>query len=236
MITYTRDRVGNILSTGGSLTRNVHYVLPLQRNGKPVKTAFQYYQDGRTFNYTDNLGNAETLDYDVYRRRTRVTDARGGIREYNYDDSGAMTQLKEPDGALMRFDNSADGLRNQRTDPLGYATQYSYRLDKAFTGLSDTGGQVSLQRNALAQNIAMTYGPYDQLASITDAKGVTTSMGFYTTAGTCSFIGRPKELRISSLAGQSSVLLREFCWNTDGTLQSHKSKGSQKVSSCLPKT
>jgi len=30
------------------------------------------------FNYHDALGNTETLDYDLYRKSTRVTDPRGG--------------------------------------------------------------------------------------------------------------------------------------------------------------
>lgn len=46
------------------------------------------------------LNRGDTLDYDLYRKSTRVTDAKGYVREYFYDDNGRMTRLTEPDGGV----------------------------------------------------------------------------------------------------------------------------------------
>jgi YD repeat-containing protein len=195
-------------------------VQPLQRNGVYVKTTFNYYRNGRVFNYHDALGNTETLDYDLYRKSTRVTDTKGGIREYNYDADGRMTKLIESDGAVLIFENQGDGIRSKKYDGLGYASQYSYRLDKAFTGNSDTSGNVSREQDALNYTIDTTYGLYDQIASVKDKRGNITNTSYYTAAGACSVVGKPKALRISVLNGAANVLLKEWCWNANGTLQS----------------
>ncbi|WP_157748420.1 RHS repeat domain-containing protein [Thauera sinica] len=41
---------------------------------------------------TNGLGEGEFLDYDLFRRSTRVTDPRGGVRQYDYDENGRMTK------------------------------------------------------------------------------------------------------------------------------------------------
>ena len=103
----------------------LHEVIqPLQRNGQAVKTAFSYYRDGRVFDYRDALGHGETLDYDLYRKSTRVTDPNGGIREYDYDADGRMTKLAEADGARLLFENQGDAIRSKKYDALGYATSF----------------------------------------------------------------------------------------------------------------
>ncbi len=42
-----------------------------------------YYQNSRAFNYQNTLGHTETLDYDLYRKATRVTDPRGFILAFS---------------------------------------------------------------------------------------------------------------------------------------------------------
>nr|VFK39065.1 MAG: YD repeat-containing protein [Candidatus Kentron sp. SD]VFK43950.1 MAG: YD repeat-containing protein [Candidatus Kentron sp. SD] len=56
---------------------------PDHNNGQPVMA---------TFNYVDALGHTETLNYDLYRRRTRIVVAAFG--NYSYDDNGAMIELR----------------------------------------------------------------------------------------------------------------------------------------------
>ena len=79
----------------------------------------RYRQKDRYRVYTFHKGfNGETMDYDLYRKSTRVTDPRGFIREYEYDGNGLMTKLTEPDGGIQRFDNTSDLLRYKKTDAL----------------------------------------------------------------------------------------------------------------------
>ena len=209
--------------TGTTASHNLKdVILPELRNGLAVKTTFAYYQNGKTFNYQNALAQSETLDYDLYRKTTRVTDPRGGIRQYQYDSSGRMTKLIEPDGAELLFENSPDGLRNKKYDGLGYATAYSYRNDKALTGASDTSGNVTREQAPLGFTLDYAYGPFDQIASVKDKLGRITSTTYYTAAGTCAVIGKPNTISIATLNGALNVALRSYCWNPDGTLASQK--------------
>ena len=81
--------------------------------------AFDYYQNSRAFLQTNSFDQGDTLDYDLYRKSTRVTDPRGGIREYFYDDNGRMTQLVEPDGGVLLFENQGDAIRSKKYDAQG---------------------------------------------------------------------------------------------------------------------
>ncbi|AEG00386.1 RHS repeat-associated core domain-containing protein [Methylomonas methanica] len=225
---YAYDASGNLLSVTDPLnqihpyTYNGHLLhevtQPLLRDNQSVKTTFNYYQNGRVFNYHNTVNQTETLDYDLYRQTTRVTDPRGGIREYHYDADGRMTKLTEPDKAILRFENQADGIRNKKYDALGYATTYSYRMDKAFTGASDSFGNVTREQDALNQTLDTGYGPYDQVASIKDKRGTVTTTAFYSTTGACALSGKPQSVTVSALNSQTNVKLRDYCWNADGTL------------------
>ena len=190
---------------------------PLTRNGIPVQTTFAYYRNGKTFNDHDALGNTETLDYDLYRKSTRVTDPRGGIRDYEYDASGRLTKLTEADNAILQFQSQADGLRYSKRDGQGYPTQYSYRSDKSFNTASDTFGQVTREQDALGQTLDTSYGPYDQVASVKDKRGTVMSTTYASTTSGCDYANRPQETRISALNGAANVLLSSYCWNPDGT-------------------
>jgi RHS repeat-associated protein len=208
------------------ITHNLQSVeKPLLRNGLKVKTTFTYYQNGRTFSDSDGMGNTETLDYDLFRSVTRVTDPRGGVRHYHYDASGALLQLTQADGSIQKFQNSAtDGLRYSKTDGLGHVTRYSYHTDNSFGTASNTGGNITLEQDALNNRIFTTYGPFDQVASSRDRRGNTTSTTFYSEAGTCAAIGKPHTVSIDKLTvngvPKSNVVLKIYCWNADGTLRS----------------
>ncbi|MDY6868569.1 MAG: RHS repeat domain-containing protein, partial [Chloroflexota bacterium] len=88
------DAAGNLVSVTNPLSQTTTYtyadsshllkdmVLPADRNGDHVTTTFAYYRNHKAFYYANQKGETETLDYDLYRQRTRVTDPRGFIREY----------------------------------------------------------------------------------------------------------------------------------------------------------
>lgn len=209
VLTYAYDAPKHLLT---------EVVQPLQRDGQPVKTVFKYYQNGRAFQQTNSLGQGDTLDYDLYRKSTRVTDARGFVREYFYDENGRMTQLREPDGGVLLFENQGDAIRSKKYDALGYATTYSYRADKAFTGTSDQFGNVTREQDALNRTVDMTYGPLDQVATTKDKRGTTSTTTFATSTSGCDYTNRPRETRISALSGSTNVLLASQCWNGNATL------------------
>ncbi|MDP2834020.1 MAG: DUF6531 domain-containing protein, partial [Pseudomonadota bacterium] len=206
----------------------LHEVIqPLARDGQAVKTVFTYYENARGYTQTDGLGQGDTLDYDLFRKSTRVTDSLGRSRDYHYDENGRMTRLTEPDGGILLFDNQGDAIRSKKYDALGYATTYSYRADKAFTGVSDSFGNVTRERDALGNNIDTTYGALDQIASVTDKRGTVSTTAYATattaTASTCGdYTQRPRETRISTLNGSADVLLASQCWNPDATLSTSR--------------
>jgi len=195
-------------------------IQPLQRNGQTVKTTFNYYRNGKTFNYHNALGHTETLSYDLYRKSTRVTDPRGGVREYSYDADGRMTKLTEPDGAVLIFENQGDGIRNKKYDALGYATTYSYRSDRSFDGSSDINGNVSRERDALNHDINTDYGLYDQVSAVKDKNGHNRRTVYAATttatAALCGDVqGKAKETR-ADVSGQLDVLLTSHTYDEFG--------------------
>lgn len=232
--TFGYDAAGNLTSKVNPLNQTLTYtydtakhlltgiVKPVLRDGQSVKTQFKYYENGRTFQQTNSFGQGDTLDYDLYRKSTRVTDARGGVREYFYDDNGRMTQLTEPDGAVLLFENQADAIRSKKYDALGYATTYSYRADRAFTGNADTFGNVTREQDALNRTVDLTYGPLDQTATAKDKRGTVSTTSYATSTGACDYNRRPRETRLSALSGSANVLLSSACWNSNATLNTSR--------------
>ncbi|MEW6401338.1 MAG: RHS repeat-associated core domain-containing protein [Chloroflexota bacterium] len=230
---YTYDTSGNLASVTNPLSKTVSYsyhsgthnlnevTLPELRDGAQVKTAFTYYRNGKTFDYSNSLGHTETMDYDLYRKITRVTDPREFIREYEYDPNGCMTKLTEPDGGVLRFDNTSDFLRCKKTDALNYATTYSYRIDHALSGSSDTGGNVTQEKDPLTYTLEYNYGIYDQVIHSKDKNGKGRTMSYYTTTNpsTGALYGKLQSITLDSLNGTANVLLQSYTYNSDGTLR-----------------
>jgi len=231
---YAYDTYGNLQSVTNPIPKTIQYAysppgghnlalvtLPESRGGTPVATTFNYYQNGKTFNYSNSLGHTETMDYDLYRKSTRVTDPRGFIREYEYDSNGLMTKLTEPDNGIHQFNNTSDMLRYKKTDGLGYNTTYSYRTDHAVTGASDTGGNVTQETDTLTNTLQYGYGVYDQVTTIKDKNGNTRTMAYYATtnASTGAVAGKLQSVTLGSLNGTANVLLQSYTYNPDGTVK-----------------
>jgi RHS repeat-associated protein len=194
-------------------------ILPTLRNGQNVQTAFQYYRNGRAFSQKNALGQGENLEYDLFRRRTSVTDPRGAVRAHTYDANGALTQLEEPDGGVLLFSNQSDGLRYQKYDAQGYATNYSYRSDRSFNSASDNGGNVTREHDATAHDIDTDYGIYDQVAAVKDKNGHNRRFVYATatnaTACGGDIKGKLKESR-ADLNGQLDMLLAQYYYDSFG--------------------
>jgi len=165
------DAQGRLTSAANPLTQANTYTyhgethridkIAKPRNNGENHTNFNYYQNGRAFNYTTALGQTETLDYDLYRKRTRITNPKGDVTEHHYDANGALVKLRHPNGGILLFGNTEDGLRNQKIDALGFETNYLYNTD----------GQVTLETDALNQTIEYSYGLFQQPTHIKDKNG-----------------------------------------------------------------
>lgn len=199
---------------------------PQSRGGQQRSMLFNYYENGRAYNYTDQLGNEESLIYDLFRRRTRVTNPRGFVTEHHYDENGALVKLKEPDNGLLLFENNEDGLRYLKYNALGHATRYSYHTSKEVTGIaSDTQGQVTREQDALGHTIDTDYGIFNQPTVIKDKNGNTFTTEYYTASDpqTDAVIGRPHR-RLAQTATvngvtHSNVVLEEYTYFPDGNFK-----------------
>jgi RHS repeat-associated protein len=181
---YAYDSGGNLASVTDPLSQVTTYqykpgthlvsgvIKPETRGNTHPQTQFSYYQNDRAFNYADALGEANTLDYDLFRKSTRITDPLGAVTEQYYDANGALTSLREPDGGLLYFQNSGDGLRWSKTDALGFNTSYSYRTDHTLTGgASDKDGLVTYEKDPRGNAVTTDYGIYDQVTRKVDKNG-----------------------------------------------------------------
>lgn len=234
--TYGYDASGRLTSASNPLSHTTSYtysddtnylnqiILPADRDSDgngDVTTSFAYYQNGKTFNNANAFGHGETIDYDLFRKSTRVTDPRGFIRTHHYSKDGAMTKLEEPDGAILRFKNNADGLRFSKLDGLGYETQYSYQSDRSLgEAASNTGGLVTLEQDALNNSVEFDYGVFDQPTRVQDKNGTEQTRSYYTTtnAGSGALADKLHQIR-ATVNGTANVLLSEYQYFADGNLK-----------------
>ncbi|VEN74187.1 hypothetical protein EPICR_30120 [Candidatus Desulfarcum epimagneticum] len=203
--------------------------LPETRGGgKKVKTTFEYYRNGKAFRYFNPFGETETLDYDLFRRRTRVTDPRGHVRTHHYDEKGSLTKLAEPDGGVLLFENNGDGLREEKIGPLGYVTQYSYMKDRSFPAesdaKSDNHGRVSKELDPLGHFIEYDYGIHDQPTRIRDKNGRDRVWAYYaaTSAATGAVKGKLERESIVEYPGTDeakTTVLKEYTYTPGGNLK-----------------
>ncbi len=211
------DTVSYTYHAGTNLLNEM--IMPESRSGQQAKTAFTYYRNNKAFTNANALGEGETVDYDLYRQRTRITDPRGFIRTHFYDKAnGALLKLDEPDGAILRFTNTTDAMRYSKTDGLGYTTQYSYQTSRAISAAAtDNFGRVSREVDALNQNVDTDYGIYDQATLTVNKRGIPATRSYYasTNIATNAVAGKLKEVR-TTVNGTPNVLLASYTYYATG--------------------
>lgn len=184
----------------------------------PTQTSYTYYRNNRAFQYYDELLNTTTMDYDLYRQSTQVTDPRGFVREYFYDrDNGGLVALNEPDGAMLKFQNTADGLRYKKTDGLGYSTQYSYRTDRTISAAaSNNFGRVSREMDPYGNTTDLDYGIYDQPTVTKNKRNNTSTRSYYATtvAASDAVAGKLQQVT-ATVNGVAGVMLESYKYYAD---------------------
>ena len=213
----------------GNGARVLKYLLkdiihPQDRNGKQKTMTFSYYENGQAYDYIDQNGSAESLIYDLFRRRTRVTNPRGLITEHYYDENGALVKFVKPDKGILLFENNEDGLRYIKHNALGQRTRYSYHSSRNLSGAaSDTNGQVTREENALGHTTDYNYGIHGQVTTVKDKNGNSFTNEYYSTnnATTGAVVGKLQRKTAASITVNgvvhNNVTLAEYQYNADGT-------------------
>jgi len=147
-------------------------------------TTYTYDSQNQPRSETDPLGVTTTYGYDANSNLTSSSRPLAGTADtqrtaYGYDPAkpGDLTSVIDPNGKTWTYAYDANGDRASQTDPLG---------DKQTFGYDPIGRQtssVSPRGNASGANPAdyittYTYDPLDDLKSITDPLGDTTSLDY----------------------------------------------------------
>ncbi|MCF6325589.1 MAG: DUF6531 domain-containing protein [Gammaproteobacteria bacterium] len=201
-------------------------VHPERRNGQNKRMKFSYYENDQAYAYVDTLDNIESVTYDLFRKRTRITNPRGFITEHYYDENGAMVKLVEPDKAILQFANNEDGLRYLKRDALGNATTYSYHSARTLAGAAtDTFGQVTREQDALGNTIDYTYGIYDQLTRVKNKNDIETVSNYYATTNlaTGALKGKLQDITLPTAkvngVDHVNVVIASYQYHADGTVK-----------------
>ncbi len=103
---------------------------------------------------------------------------------------------------------------------LNYTTSYSYRADRTLSGgASDTGGNVSLERDPLNYEVEYDYGLFDQVTRVRDKNGNERFYTYYPTTvpGTGAVRGRLE--KIEAMLGGVRTTLARYTYFDNGNLQ-----------------
>lgn len=143
-----------------------------------------YDSEGRETQKIDQLGNTISYGYDALGRLVTVTDALGGVTSYSYDQLGNKLTLKDAEGRVTKFDYNNISKLVKRTLPLGMFETFTYDgngnqlTHTGFNGqttnyLYDNNNRLKKKTYPDSSTVQYTYYPAGQIASVSDAQGVT---------------------------------------------------------------
>jgi RHS repeat-associated protein len=182
-------------------------------DGKGITTQYTYDGVGRLKTVTDNMPTqgVTKYDYDEVGNRIRQTDANVHATNYQYDQRGRRTQRTLPLGQSESYTYDANGNLTQRTDFNQRVTTYAY--DNMNRLLSKTPDQFFIQNHIGAALVSYAYDQFGRRASMTDASGTTSYVG-YDNNGHATQISKPAgnllysydaASNLKSLAAQNTV-------------------------------
>ena len=135
---------------------------------------------------TDMLGNTRTYGYDDLGRLTSITDAKGKTTYYTYNDMDRVTETEDALGRITRFSFGVTGNLLSVTDAENRTTRYEYDERDRLTKIRDQLGRETGFAYYTGAEISPATG--DNLKSITDRKGQTTTFNEY------DAMNRPKKI------------------------------------------
>ena len=178
-LTSVTDPEGNV--TSYSYDSAARLIKVIDANGH-TRVSNTYGSDGRVTAQTDALGNTSSFTWDAATQTATMTDARGGVWKDKYTNN-VLTSRTDAAGFTTTYAYDGDLNLIAVTDPRGnvsgataddYTTRYTY--DERDNRLSETAPA------PLSYVKSWTYDSLNNVATETDARGITTSYS-YDTAG-----------------------------------------------------
>jgi RHS repeat-associated protein len=159
--------------------------LPASVTDPNSNTTSLYYDDpanpGQVTRIADPLGNTVQYAYDGVGRLASVTDPKGATTTYGYDFGDRVTSVTDPLGSLTRYYYDLNGNLTWLIDPKGNWIKYEYDDRDRITKMTDQLGREEIYGYYRDVEITPTTG--DNLKSITDRKGQTTTFDEYDADG-----------------------------------------------------
>lgn len=126
---------------------------------------------------SDPLGNTTSFSYDSVGRLETVTDAKSALTSYTYDPMDRITSVTDPLVGLTRYFYDLNGKLEMLADAKENMIWYEYDDRNRITKMTDQLGRVESYAYYRGAEITSTTG--DNLKSITDRKGQTTTFNEY---------------------------------------------------------
>jgi RHS repeat-associated protein len=213
------DRAGRVLArkdANGILTRHAYNprgwlisTTTEDREGSVRTTTIAYTPSGQVKKFTDADGTAMGFEYDDAQRLVSIIDGAGNRIDYVLDAAGQRLKevVKDTNGSMVRqMERTFDALGRiaTETDGMGRTSQFTYDELDRWTGTTDGAGtKMVASRDALGRlhevigdtagikaRIIHAHDPLDQVQSIRDPKGLTTSF-LNTGLGDPAHVGSP---------------------------------------------
>ena len=181
--TYTYNERGQLLTTtdaSGYITEVLSYgpsgQPTLIRDFRGFEWALDYDMAGRLLSSTFEPGildEVTTYSYDIIGQMLSSTDSLGRTWSYTYDEARRLTQITAPSGETINFDHDAMG-NVTRTEYTDTAAIMTYLQETQYDEL----GRVLQAIGANGQTTDYSHDVEDNLATVTDATSLTTSMSY----------------------------------------------------------
>jgi len=188
-------------------------------------TTYQYYANDLLWKVTDTANNVTTINYDIFGRKTEMTDPDLGNRHYRYDPLGNLTaQIDAKRQAINMYYDDLNRLigKTYTTGPVN-ADTYQPPIDPTYSGYTvkyyyDEGANGYGHRTSMVDpsvdpsgSTTWTYNVLGQVVNGTQNIDGTN----YTASGSYDAFGRPLTQTIPSNGGTESLT---YTYNAMGAL------------------
>ena len=191
IITFEHDAAGNQTAVTDPLGQRTEF--DYDANNQLILSTFPdgtqatigYDALGRRTSETDQVGQVTTFEYDDNNRLLRTTDALGNVTLFTYDELGNKLTQTDGNGNVESWTYDALGRVLTHTLPLGQSESFSYDAagnvltHQDFNGdttsfVYDVNNRVLTKTFEDLSTETFTYFSGGLLATVTDARGVTT--------------------------------------------------------------